>query len=146
MPDARNKEALLRQNLKDAGCEKEILLDHNVYTFNKRSRQKWTKRGVLWQTNPLELNARELREISYEYSIQVVYGRYPMMVTAGCVHKTLNQCKKKPEQWFLRDRYRKEFPVKNYCLDCYNEEGRPGGNGTSRAAMMFLSNWLNGFG
>ena len=33
-----------------------------------------------------------------------------------------------------------------YCLDCYNEEGRPGGNGTSRAAMMFLSNWLNGFG
>ena len=28
-----------------------------------------------------------------------------------------------------------------YCLDCYNEEGRPGGNGTSRAAMMFLSNW-----
>ncbi len=32
-----------------------------------------------------------------------------------------------------------------YCLDCYNEEGRPGGNGTSRAAMMFLSNWLNGF-
>ena len=106
--------------LKDAGCEKEILLDHNVYTFNKRSRQEWTKRGVLWQTNPLELNARELKEISYEYSIQVVYGRYPMMVTAGCVHRTLNQCKKKPEQWFLRDRYRKEFPVKNYCLDCYN--------------------------
>lgn len=37
--------------LKGAGCEKEILLDHNVYTFNKRSRQEWTKRGVIWQTN-----------------------------------------------------------------------------------------------
>lgn len=33
-----------------------------------------------------------------------------------------------------------------YCLDCYNAEGVPGKSGTSTAAMMFLSNWLNGFG
>ena len=33
-----------------------------------------------------------------------------------------------------------------YCLDCYGCEGTPGKSGTSRAAMMFLSNWLNGFG
>ena len=33
-----------------------------------------------------------------------------------------------------------------YSLDCYGAKGRPGENGTSRAAMMFLSNWLNGFG
>jgi hypothetical protein len=33
-----------------------------------------------------------------------------------------------------------------YCLDCYNAEGVPGKCGTSTAAMMFLSNWLNGFG
>lgn len=33
-----------------------------------------------------------------------------------------------------------------YCLDCYDGEGIMGKNGTSRAAMMFLSNWLNGFG
>ena len=33
-----------------------------------------------------------------------------------------------------------------YCLDCYGAEGAPGKSGTSRAAMMFLSNWLNGFG
>ena len=33
-----------------------------------------------------------------------------------------------------------------YCLDCYNCEGVMGKSGTSRAAMMFLSNWLNGFG
>lgn len=106
--------------LRELGWKKEMLLDHNVYTFNSRSRQQWRGKGVLWQTNPLELNARELKGISDEHSIQVVYGRYPMMVTAGCIHRTLNQCRKKPEQWFLRDRYRKEFPVKNYCLDCYN--------------------------
>ena len=33
-----------------------------------------------------------------------------------------------------------------YCLDCYDKKGCPGKSGTSRAAMMFLSNWLNGFG
>lgn len=33
-----------------------------------------------------------------------------------------------------------------YCLDCYNSEGVFGKSGTSRFAMMFLSNWLNGVG
>lgn len=33
-----------------------------------------------------------------------------------------------------------------YCLDCYSAEGVQGKSGTSKAAMMFLSNWLNGFG
>ena len=33
-----------------------------------------------------------------------------------------------------------------YCLDCYNSEGVPGKSGTSCAAMMFLSNWLNSMG
>lgn len=62
--------------LKGAGCEKEILLDHNVYTFNKRSRQEWTKRGVIWRPSA-GIKRQGLKEISYEYSIQVVYGRYP---------------------------------------------------------------------
>ena len=33
-----------------------------------------------------------------------------------------------------------------YCLDCYGAEGSPGKSGTSCTAMMFLSNWLDGFG
>lgn len=33
-----------------------------------------------------------------------------------------------------------------YCLDCYNESGEPGKSGTSRMAMLFLSNWLCQFG
>lgn len=33
-----------------------------------------------------------------------------------------------------------------YCLDCYGTDGAQGKSGTSRMAMMFLSNWLNGFG
>ena len=33
-----------------------------------------------------------------------------------------------------------------YCLDCYGADGSTGKSGTSCMAMMFLSNWLNGFG
>lgn len=33
-----------------------------------------------------------------------------------------------------------------YCLDCYGTEGSFGKSGTSCTAMMFLSNWLDGFG
>lgn len=33
-----------------------------------------------------------------------------------------------------------------YCLDSYNGEGIMGKSGTSSAAMMFLSNWINGYG
>ena len=33
-----------------------------------------------------------------------------------------------------------------YSLDCYSQKGEPGRAGTSRMAMMFLSNWLDGFG
>ncbi len=33
-----------------------------------------------------------------------------------------------------------------YCLDCYSAEGITGKSGTSCAAMMFLSHWLNNFG
>lgn len=106
--------------LRSAGWIGEQILDHNVYTFNMRSRKFWREAGIAMQTNPLELNRAELREISGGDSIQVIYGRYPMMTTAGCLHKTLNQCVKKPGRWILRDRYQKEFPVKNYCRDCYN--------------------------
>lgn len=49
---------------------------------------------------------------------------------------------------FDRDRIPPEV-IRNimlYCLDCYGSDGVSGKSGTSWAAMMFLSNWLNGFG
>ncbi len=105
---------------KEQNIPETMIFDHNIYTWNRRSRRLWREEGIGLLTNPLELNSRELGEISGRDSVQIIYGRYPMMVTAGCLHGTLNQCRKKPEQWMLRDRYKKEFPVKNYCRDCYN--------------------------
>ena len=106
--------------LKEIGWKGEQIPDHNVYTCNRRSRAFWRERGVRFMNNPLELNSRELAEISDGNSIQIIYGRYPMMVTAGCLHKTLGQCRQNSELWTLKDRYRKEFPVRNCCRDCYN--------------------------
>ncbi len=96
------------------------ITDHNLYGWNRRSRSFWRNRGASMQTNPLELNRAELSDLTAADSVQIVYGRIPMMTTAGCLKKTLNRCEGKPGQWTLRDRYRKEFPVKNYCRDCYN--------------------------
>ena len=48
--------------------------------------------------------------------------------------------------------HREEIPpeiVRNimlYCLDCFGPDGASGKCGTSCMAMMFLSNWLSGFG
>lgn len=98
----------------------DLILDHNVYTFNQESREYWRQKGVMKQTSPLELNGRELANLSDENSIQIVYGRYPMMTTAGCVRKTLNLCRHEPGVTELRDRKNVSFPVKNYCRDCYN--------------------------
>lgn len=33
-----------------------------------------------------------------------------------------------------------------YCLDCFGSDGSTGKRGTSCMAMMFLSNWINGYG
>lgn len=103
-----------------AGWKGEQILDHNVYTWNRRSIRFWQERGVRRMTNPLELNSRELREISGPDHIQIIYGRYPMMATAGCLHKTLGRCAHQPELWTLKDRYQAGFPVRNCCRDCYN--------------------------
>lgn len=106
--------------LRETGRAGDRILDHNVYTCNRESRSFWREQGICMQTNPLELNSRELQKISSQDSIQVIYGRYPMMVTAGCLHKTLGRCRGQEEVWMLKDRYQKEFPVKNHCQDCYN--------------------------
>ncbi len=114
----RNPEAY--EFLQRIRWKKEKILDHNVYIFNRSSRRFWREKGADFFTAPLELNEKELKDILTKDGILIVYGRYPMMVTANCLHKTLGHCKKVSGQWTLTDRYQKVFPVKNYCRDCYN--------------------------
>ena len=50
----------------------------------------------------------------------IVYGYYPLMTSAQCVHANTRGCDKKRGLSYLKDRYQVQFPVKNFCTYCYN--------------------------
>lgn len=96
------------------------IADHNLYSFNRKARAFWKEQNFVRDTLPLELNARELQERGCSGSELLVYGYLPLMVTAGCLHKTVEGCDRREVRRTLTDRYKKEFPVVNYCRYCYN--------------------------
>ena len=100
--------------------ETEIVIDHNLYTYNNRASGFFGELQVGENTVPLELNRKEILHRDNTKSAMVVYGYYPLMTTAPCVHANTHGCDKKPGVCYLKDRYRVEFPVKNYCDACYN--------------------------
>ena len=113
--------------LRSIGFSGEIGAEAGFYIWNHTTLQFW--QGKLNSfTLPYELNAGEQKELLKGISVQadaairpekLIYGYLPMMVTANCVLKTTNQCRKK-EQAVLTDRYQKKFPVAACCEHCMN--------------------------
>lgn len=99
---------------------KKVILDHNMYTFNDVSKSAFFEHGVSGDTVPLELNSREIMRRNNIGSQMIVYGYYPLMTTANCVHKNTKGCDKKQKLIYLKDRYNKSFAVCNNCKECYN--------------------------
>ena len=99
---------------------KKVILDHNMYTFNDVSKSAFFEHGVSGDTVPLELNSREIMHRINIGSQMIVYGYYPLMTTANCVHKNTKGCDKKQKLIYLKDRYNKSFAVCNNCKECYN--------------------------
>lgn len=99
---------------------KKVILDHNMYTFNDVSKSVFFEHGVSGDTVPLELNSREIMHRNNIGSQMIVYGYYPLMTTANCVHKNTKGCDKKQKLIYLKDRYNKSFAVCNNCKECYN--------------------------
>lgn len=111
------EELYLTENL---FTDKKIILDHNMYTFNDVSKSAFFEHGVSGDTVPLELNSREIMHRNNTGSQMIVYGYYPLMTTANCVHKNTKGCDKKQKLIYLKDRYNKSFAVCNNCKECYN--------------------------
>jgi len=111
------EELYLTENL---FTDKKIILDHNMYTFNDVSKSAFFEHGVSGDTVPLELNSREIMHRNDIGSQMIVYGYYPLMTTANCVHKNTKGCDKKQKLIYLKDRYNKSFAVCNNCKECYN--------------------------
>ena len=99
---------------------KKVILDHNMYTFNDVSKSAFFEHGVSGDIVPLELNSREIMHRNNIGSQMIVYGYYPLMTTANCVHKNTKGCDKKQKLIYLKDRYNKSFAVCNNCKECYN--------------------------
>ena len=99
---------------------KKVILDHNMYTFNDVSKSAFFEHGVSGDTVPLELNSKEIMHRNNIGSQMIVYGYYPLMTTANCVHKNTKGCDKKQKLIYLKDRYNKSFAVCNNCKECYN--------------------------
>ena len=108
------------QMLREEGFDKKIILDHNLYVFNRYGKSFWRKLGISEFAAPQELNARELAELGISGMEFTVYGHLPVMLSAQCILKTSGRCTRRPEVSMLTDRLGNRFPVKNQCTYCYN--------------------------
>ncbi len=106
----------VRESFPDA----EFIADHSIYSCNDSAVSVLKDWGVHKNTMPLELNRSEIKKRDNRLSQMIVYGYYPLMTTAPCVRRNTGKCDKTPGICCLRDRYKKEFAVRNCCGDCVN--------------------------
>lgn len=101
-------------------ADKVLVSDYSLYTYNDLAHRSFRQLGMTYTTIPLELNRKEIKGRDNANSEMVIYGHYPLMVTANCIHKNTSNCDGKAELLYLKDRYQVLFPVKNFCASCYN--------------------------
>lgn len=120
--------------LREKEYDKTVLADSMLYVWNEES-EKILGRFCQGMVLPQELDQREMAETfrnRLSDKILMVYGRVPLMITAGCVRKTERKClragkwiagegrKAGLECWFLKDRTGARFPVTTVCSHCQN--------------------------
>lgn len=115
----RSLEAL--EFLRSRGYRGPILADTPVCGWNRAAAEVIAESAdhcIL----PLELSGRELGSSFPEGGYYAaVYGRIPMMITAGCVRKTEKSCRLEENGfWALEDRKKQLFPVRTLCTHCQN--------------------------
>lgn len=114
------------QELIERSCPLPVVTDHTLYSWNREAKEQilslpgMEKLKLLRMTAPLELNEKELRERGCGDSELVIYGYLPMMVSAGCVRKTMGRCTHADEKVILTDRKGISFIDACYCKYCYN--------------------------
>ncbi len=107
----------LEQMQADKQC---CVLDHSLYTYSNETKESYCRCGWSFDTVPLELNKKELFARNNTASELIVYGYLPLMTSAQCIKKTMGRCTKTNGICYLKDRYAKEFAVRNVCNECYN--------------------------
>ena len=128
---------LLVRNLEQLGFLQEknyqgvIVLDYGVYTWNHQAAALISDMYAEVSV-PLELTIHEAKEIADKVRYKVgkktalnVYGYAPMMISAGCIKKTLDKCSGRmnthhKEELSIVDRMGNNLNVITNCRNCYN--------------------------
>ena len=108
------------QFLREHGFDKPVILDHNLYVFNRHAVEFWNTLGVREFTAPLEMEPDEFFRFGPEKAEMEIYGAEPVMVSAQCLFKTAGGCRKDNPVSSLTDRKGKVFPARAHCDFCYN--------------------------
>ena len=107
--------------IKEWGNENwQMVSDSNLYTYSNEASEYFYRLGMMQDTIPVELNRKEILRRENSRSEMIIYGRFPLMITAQCIHKNTLGCMHQPKVLNLKDRYSVHFPVKNFCSECYN--------------------------
>ena len=106
--------------LKSRVPDANIVIDHNLYSYNSKAIEALNSYSPIRITAPYELNRKELLHRNNHNSELIIYGRISLMTSAQCTKKSTIGCQKKSGVSYLKDRYDKQFAVKNNCEECYN--------------------------
>lgn len=115
---------LLKSAFCRTGIQKEMILSHNMYIFNREAKEFWRDHGIRRFTAPVELNYKELHRLGLKDSELMVYGYLPLMVSVQCLHESTGSCSRckagEHRTDYLVDRIGKKFFVQTNCNGCYN--------------------------
>lgn len=102
--------------------DKPILFDSSFYAWNKEAISFTGKMGMV--TIPVELNSKDVRSLfkgEFAKKAQgILYGRTPLMLSAGCIKKTADVCNHTSEVVYIKDRKEAIYPVESNCKLCMN--------------------------
>lgn len=112
-----------------------FVTDSSMYAFNRYAKRFLTECGAKRITLPYELNYKEMKKLADRMNELVIYGRIPLMISAGCVMKNFYWCEKETDTGvsgdmnrtngksrgiILKDRLGADFQAVNCCNFCYN--------------------------
>ncbi len=125
--------ALLQSLLSVRGIQKELILNYNMYVYNREAGEFWREMGITHYTAPVELNCRELKTLGIDDCDMVVYGYLPVMVSAQCLFESTCGCRQKTDgktgnlsrnedvhYGTMTDRLGKNFSIRTNCRMCHN--------------------------
>lgn len=115
--------ALIQSLCLDSTLQKDMILNYNMYTYNREAKVFWREKGITRFTAPMELNYQELKTIDLKDSDIVVYGYLPLMVSTQCIFDSTKGCGKQNvagRAGTMVDRLGKNFFVQTNCGSCYN--------------------------